>query len=97
VKFKNPAVAMANCPMKTDVCGTTTNTLATIGATAVDVSVKTMTAKDQCTYFLKATCGMPAVTAKVATGNFLKKSYVNVDFIEGKGDPATVLDIELTP
>lgn len=97
MKFKNPAVAIANCPMKADVCGTTTATLATIGATAVDVTVKTLTAKDQCTYFLKATCGMPAVTAKVAAGNYLKPSYINVDFIEGKGDPATVLDVAAEP
>ena len=73
--------------MKTDVCGaTTTATLADKAATVVDFTVSAMTGKDQCSYTVKATCDLPVVTVKTATGGFLDSSKVMVTFIEGTSE-----------
>lgn len=93
--FKNSAVAIANCPMKTDVCGATTSaSLKDKAATAVDFSVATMTGKDQCTFTVKAKCGLPVITIKEATGGFLDAKKVAVTFIEGSADEALDIDDE---
>lgn len=89
--FKSPYAAIANCPMKTSVCGSSASTtLADKAAAAVDFSVTAMTQDDQCSYTIKATCDLPVVTIKAATGSFLGTAKkVNVDYIEGTDQTMT--------
>ena len=89
--FGSTATALVNCPSKADICGSTVSaTVANKDAATTDFVVNggstKLSGQDQCSFLVTATCDLPYVEVKAASGDFLDSSKIGVLFIEGTED-----------
>jgi len=86
-QFDSPYSALANCPVKEDVCGSTLYTSIEDVGESAEFSVTDMTGMDMCGYMVDTGCGLPKITITEATGAFdYESNEVMLYFVEGTGD-----------